>query len=139
GGEGGEGGGGVRGGPRRRGRRRQPIDAARVGAIFSGHDVLLTPVTAAQPEPAGKWEGKGPVRTFYGTGPCVTYTAVWNYVGYPAAALPAGFDENGMTTAVQLVPPPGGAPTLLSLAAQIEKARPWARTRPPLPQPAAAR
>jgi amidase len=61
-----------------RGLRRQPIDAARIHAIFSGHDVLLTPVTAAQPEPVGKWQGKGPVRTFYGTGPYVTYTAVWN-------------------------------------------------------------
>ena len=121
-----------------RGLRRQPIDAARIHAIFSGHDVLLTPVTAAQPEPVGKWEGKGPVRTFYGTGPYVTYTAVWNYLGYPAAAVPAGFDEDGMPTAVQLVAPAGGETTLLSLAAQIEKARPWAHTRPPLPQPAAA-
>ena len=81
----------------------------------------------------GKWEGKGPVRTFYGTGPYVTYTAVWNYLGYPAAAVPAGFDEDGMPTAVQLVAPAGGETTLLSLAAQIEKARPWAHTWPPLP------
>ena len=43
-----------------------------------------------------------------------------------------------MPTAVQLVAPTGGETTLLSLAAQIEKARPWAHTRPPLPQPAAA-
>ena len=44
-----------------------------------------------------------------------------------------------MPTAVQLVAPTGGETTLLSLAAQIEKARPWAHTRPPLPQPTAAR
>lgn len=121
----------------RRGLRRQPIAAARIHAIFSGYDVLLTPVTAAQPGPVGKWEGQGPVRTFYGGGPYVTYTAVWNYLGYPAAAVPAGFDEIGMPTAVQLVAPSGGETTLLSLAAQIEKARPWAHTRPPIPQPAA--
>jgi amidase len=122
----------------RRGLRRQPIAAARIHAIFSGQDVLLTPVTAAQPGLVGKWEGKGPVRTFYGGGPYVTYTAVWNYLGYPAAAVPAGFDGNGMPTAVQLVAPSGGETTLLSLAAQIEKARPRAKARPPLPQPAAA-
>ena len=49
-----------------------------LNAVLEEHDVLLTPVTAAQPEPVGKWQGKGPVRTFYGTGPYVTYTAVWN-------------------------------------------------------------
>lgn len=122
----------------RRGLRRQPIAAARIHAIFSGHDVLLTPVTAAQPALVGKWQGQGPVRTFYGSGPYVSYTAVWNYLGYPAAAVPAGFDETGMPTAVQLVAPSGGETTLLSLAAQIEKARPWAHTRPPMPQPTAA-
>src|SRR5262249_41456308 len=87
----------------------------------------------------GQMGGQGPGAHLLRHRPCVTYTAVWNYVGYPAAALPAGFDENGMPTAVQLVAPSGRETTLLSLAAQTDKARPWARPRPPLPQPAAAR
>jgi amidase len=117
-----------------RGLHRQPIAAARINGIFTDHDVLLTAVTAAQPALVGKWKGKGPVRTFYGSGPYVTYTAVWNYLGYPAAAVPAGFDEAGMPTAVQLVAPSGGETTLLSLAGQIERARPWAHNRPPIPK-----
>jgi amidase len=119
----------------RRGLRRQPIAAARVGGVLSDHDVLLTPVTARQPALVGKWEGNGPVRTFYGSGPYVTYTAVWNYLGYPAAAVPAGFDDAGMPTAVQLVAASGGETTLLSLAAQMEKARPWAHIRPTTRRP----
>ena len=46
--------------------------------------------------------------------------------GGTAVAVAAGL-------AVQLVAPSGGETTLLSLAAQIEKARPWAHTWPPLP------
>ena len=115
----------------RRALRREPAVAERVNAIFADHDVLLTPVTAAQPEPVEQWRGKGAVRTFNGGGPYVTYTAIWNYLGQPAAAVPAGFDEDGLPTAVQIAAPVNGETTLLSLAAQLEQARPWADRRPP--------
>jgi amidase len=114
----------------RRALRREPTVAERVNAIFSDHDVLLTPVTAAQPEPVQRWRGKGAVRTFNGSGPYVTYTAIWNYLGQPAAAVPAGFDEDGLPMAAQIVAPVGGEPTVLSLAAQLERERPWADRRP---------
>ena len=116
----------------RRGLRREAAVAERVNAIFADHDVLLTPVTAAPPEPVGRWRGKGAVRTFYGGGPYVTYTAIWNYLGQPAAALPAGLDEDGLPTAVQIAAPANGETTLLSLAAQLEAARPWGERRPPV-------
>ncbi len=114
----------------RRGLRRQPVVAARINAIFADHDVLLTPVTATQAPSVGKWERSGAVRTFNGSGPYVTYTAIWNYLGQPAAAVPAGFDDDGMPTAVQLAGLAGAETTLLSLAAQLEQARPWADRRP---------
>jgi len=116
----------------RRALRRESAVAERVNAIFADHDVLLTPVTAAQPEPVERWWGKGAVRTFNGSGPYVTYTAIWNYLGQPAAAVPAGFDEDGLPTAVQIAAPVNGETTLLSLAAQLEGARPWAGRRPPV-------
>jgi amidase len=120
----------LRGRVLRRALRRQPKVAERITAIFANHDVLLTPVTAAQPEPIERWRGKGAFRTFKGSGPYVTYTAIWNYLGQPAAAVPAGFDEDGLPIAVQIVAPAGGETTLLSLAAQLESARPWADRRP---------
>ena len=116
----------------RRAVRREPAVAERVNAIFVDHDVLLTPVTAAQPQAVGRWRDKGAVRTFNGGGPFVTYTAIWNYLGQPAAAVPAGFDEDGLPTAVQIAAGINGETTLLSLAAQLEQARPWADRRPPV-------
>lgn len=103
-----------------------------LNAIFADHDVLLTPVTAAQPEPVAQWQGRGVLRTFNGSGPYVTYTAIWNYLGQPAAAVPAGFDTDGLPMAVQIVARPGGETVLLSLAAQLERERPWADRRPPV-------
>jgi amidase len=112
--------------------RREHEVAERINAIFADHDVLLTPVTAAQPEPVGQWQGRGVLRTFNGSGPYVTYTAIWNYLGQPAAAVPAGFDTDGLPMAVQIVARPGGETVLLSLAAQLERERPWADRRPPV-------
>ena len=50
--------------------------------------------------------------------------------GQPAAVVPWGFDGNGVPTSIQLVGRPFDEATLLSLGAQIEKARPWAQRRP---------
>jgi amidase len=116
----------------RRALGREERVTTRVGSIFADHDVLLTPVTAAPPEPVERWHGKGALRTFLGGGPYVTYTTVWNLLGVPAAAVPAGLDDQRLPTAVQIVAPPGAETTLLSLAAQLEAARPWAQQRPPI-------
>jgi amidase len=116
----------------RRARRREPLVARRINAIFTDHDILLTPVTAVQPCVVEQWHDTGAIRTLIGGGPYVTYTAVWNYLGQPAATVPTGIDENGLPTAVQLAGPPGSETTIISLAAQIEHAHPWAHLKPPL-------
>jgi amidase len=113
-----------------RARAKEAARAARVNAIFDDHDVLMTPVTAAQPLPVGRFDGAGAARAFLGAGEFACYTAIWNVTGQPAAAVPAGFDADGMPMAVQLVAPPDGEATLFALAAQIEQARPWAHRRP---------
>ena len=60
------------------------------------------------------------LRTFNQASPYVGYTPTWNYVGQPAASVPAGLDEDGLPLAIQLAGPPHGEPTILSLAAQLE-------------------
>ena len=45
--------------------------------------------------------------------------------------MPAGFAGDGFPLSAQLVGPPGGEGTLLSLAAQLERERGWADHRPP--------
>jgi amidase len=115
-----------------RARRRELPIARRVNAIFADHDLLLTPVTAVQPALVEKWHDAGTIRTLLGGGAYVTYTAPWNYLGQPAASIPAGLDETGLPTAIQLAGPPGSETTIISLAAQLERARPWAHLTPPL-------
>jgi amidase len=62
----------------------------------------------------------------------VCYTPPWNYVGQPAASIPAGYDDDGLPMAIQLAGPPHSETTIISLAAQLEAVRCWTQQRPPL-------
>jgi amidase len=103
----------------------------RIAPLFEQHDVLLTPATAAPPPPIGRLQGRGALLTLNTVAGWVPYTGIWNLTGQPACSVPAGFAENGLPRAVQLVGRPNDEATLLSLAAQIEAERPWAQQRPP--------
>jgi Asp-tRNA(Asn)/Glu-tRNA(Gln) amidotransferase A subunit family amidase len=55
-----------------------------------------------------------------------------NITGQPAVMLPIGTSAEGLPLAVQLVARHGGEATILRLAAQLEKARPWFDRMPTL-------
>jgi amidase len=109
---------------------REPAIAERLNAVFNDHDLVMTPTTAAPPPPAEISRGAGALRSFNQGNPYVCYTPSWNYVGQPAASLPAGYDGDGLPMAVQLAGPPHSETTIISLAAQLEAARPWRQRRP---------
>ena len=113
-------------------REREGEIVARQVALLADHDVLMMPTTATPPPEVGRFEGRGWVWTFNGVGRLVPYCAAWNVSGHPAASVPAGFDSQGLPRAVQLVGRPGDEATLIALAAQIERERPWAEIRPSL-------
>jgi amidase len=115
-----------------RARAAEEAVAARVNAIFDHADVVLTPGPAGAPFRVGQLHGRGALLTLNRVVAKVPYYGVFNATGQPAASVPAGFDAAGLPLAVQLVGRPGDEATLLSLAAQIEQARPWAHERPPL-------
>ena len=104
----------------------------RINRIFEDCDVLMTPVTARPPVEVNRWEGMGAIRTMAGMLRVYPYCATWNATGQPAAAVPAGFTADGLPLSVQLIGPPDGEATLISLAAQIEAERPWSERRPPI-------
>ena len=106
-------------------------NAARVNRIFDDHDVLVTLVSPVAPVEVGRWDGKGALRTVIGMSRVYPYPGTWNYLGNPAASVPAGFNEAGLPLSVQIVGRPEDEGTLLSLSAQIEAERPWADRRPP--------
>jgi amidase len=106
--------------------------AARIDAIFDHADVVLTPGPSGPPFRVGQLHGRGALWTLNAAAAKVPWYGVFNATGQPAASVPAGFDAAGLPLAVQLVGRPNGETTLLSLAAQIERARPWADRRPAL-------
>lgn len=110
----------------------QERDARRIDALFQDVDVVLTPTLSRPPLEIGRWEGCGATRTFNGAAGFVAFNPVWNHTGNPAAAVPAGFDAAGLPLSVQIAGPPDSEPLLLSLAAQLEGARPWTAARPPV-------
>lgn len=93
--------------------------------VFDRVDVLVTPAMAHRPPRVGVISGLGTVRSSMVSIPAIAYAAMWNVAGNPAAAVPCGPGPDGLPTAVQLVGPTDGEPVLLSLAAQLEQARPW--------------
>jgi Asp-tRNA(Asn)/Glu-tRNA(Gln) amidotransferase A subunit family amidase len=102
-------------------------------AVFhERHDVLLTPGLGTLPPKLG-WidmmledvdEYWRRVFTFS------PFTVWFNLTGQPALMLPLGRSATGFPIAVQLVGRYGEEGTILSLGAQLEKARPWFDRKP---------
>lgn len=95
------------------------------------YDVLLTPALAERPVPIGEMNtaAPDPMSTFTRSGYFTPFTPVFNATGQPAVSVPLYHGDDGLPLAVQLVGRPAGEPTLLSLAAQLEAANPWADRR----------
>jgi amidase len=93
---------------------------------------LIMPTLAQPCPPAQRYGGRSWLRSAVLALRFAPMTGAWNLAGYPAASVPvpASPGSPGMPGAVQLVTTPGREDVLLSLAAQIERARPWPRHAP---------
>lgn len=130
--------------------------ARRMAPFFQRFDALLTPTLAQppvrtgalQPTAAEQWQirivnalqspallrAAGAVQAVAAkTFAYMPYTALFNATGQPAMSLPLHWDTGGLPIGVQLVGRLGDDALLLQLAAQVERARPWAGRRPPGP------
>jgi len=116
----------------RRSLAREQAAARRLNEVFDEHDLVMTPTTAAAAPSAEISSAAGAFRSFNQGSPYVCFTPTWNFVGQPAASVPAGFDADGLPLAVQLAGPANSETTIISLAAQVESVRPWAARRPDL-------
>ncbi len=116
-----------------RARAQADADRARVSGIFDeGFDVVLTPMFRRRPPRVLEYDGRSAFWTLNGIARFVPYTGPFSHTGQPAAAVPAGFTGDGFPLSVQLVGPSDGEGVLLSLAAQLERARDWPAHRPPV-------
>ena len=100
----------------------------------SGFDLLLTPTMSEPPVPLGSYDDSGPdpMAAFRRAVPAGAFTAIFNATGQPAASLPLHWTEAGLPVGVQLSAPLGREDLLIRVAAQLERARPWAERRPPV-------
>jgi amidase len=113
--------------------RTQLAAASRgIVALWSNFDVVMTPALAQRPVRIGEIDAcsDDPWEDFRRSGEFTPYTAVFNVTGQPAISLPLFHGDDGLPLGVQLVSRPADEATLLSLAAQLETARPWANRRP---------
>ena len=102
--------------------------------LWETYDVVLTPGLAERPVRIGEIDACSdePWEDFRRSSLFTPYTAIFNVSGQPAISVPLFHGDDGLPTAVQLAGRPADEATLLSLAAQLEAARPWADRRPEL-------
>ena len=107
----------------------------RVLAFWDDVDVVVTPTLAQPPVPVG-WtfeETDGDPHAAFGRQILFTpFTPLANVTGQPALSLPLHRTADGLPIGVQLIGSPFAEATLFRLAAQLERARPWAAGRPPV-------
>jgi amidase len=107
--------------------------ARRIVAFWGDADVVVTPTLALPPVPIGWQEAvDGAFEQLFRNTEFTPFTALANFTGLPAMTLPLHWTDADVPVGVQVIGPPAGEALLLSLAAQVEAARPWADRRPPL-------
>jgi amidase len=98
-------------------------------------DVLVTPTLAKPAIAIGELDpepDQEPVTRLMNSATWVPFTPVWNVTGQPAISLPLHESGEGLPIGVQFIGAPAAEEMLISLAAQLEQARPWADRRPPV-------
>jgi amidase len=105
-----------------------------IARYFEEIDVLITPTLGEPPATLGTFESPPgePLTGLLRAAAYVPFTPPFNVTGQPAISLPLHWNGEGLPIGVQFVGRFGDEETLLSLAAQLEEAVPWAGRRPPV-------
>lgn len=96
----------------------------------AGFDAVLSPTLARPPVPIGHFNSGGPEEEFRLMTEFTPFTSLYNVSGQPSVNVPLHWSESGLPIGSMLTGRPGGEGTLLSLSAQLERARPWAHRVP---------
>ncbi|RJQ83497.1 amidase [Amycolatopsis panacis] len=112
-------------------RALEPLLRRRIGAVFGGVDVLLTPTTATPPPAVGSFDGLTGWQTDQAMIAACPYAWPWNVLGWPGVNVPAGQTAGGLPLGAQLLGPSHAEERLISLAAQLEEVQRWPDLHPP--------
>ena len=96
-------------------------------------DVILSPTLAKPPIALGVLSLSSPSAEIYGREltAFMPFTQLYNVTGQPSMSVPLHWTSDGLPVGVMFSARFGDEATLFRLAAQLEQARPWAKTRPP--------
>ena len=96
--------------------------------------MLITPALAQPPINARRWFSGGWSSTMLANIRYAPFAAPWNVAGMPGIVIPMGVHpQAGTPVAAQVVARRGRESLLLSLAAWVQRERPWRRTAPGFP------
>jgi amidase len=111
------------------------LKSAEMLAAWDEVDVLVTPTNPILAPPEGwQWEGQDedPMVALRRAEETASLTVLGNVLGLPAISVPVFVQPDGMPLGVQLVGRPWEDGRVLSLAGQLEAARPWRDRVPPI-------
>lgn len=134
--------------------RELQAEARRLVRVYQDFDVVLTPTLGRPPLRIGELEPKGgdaalqqvvsglglkralaipqvirrSARDVFGF---ACFTQVANFTGWPAMSVPLFWNADGLPIGTMFLGRPEQEPLLFALAAQLERASPWAQRRPP--------
>ncbi|MGD8607492.1 MAG: amidase [Myxococcales bacterium] len=130
-------------------------EARRLVQVYQSYDLVLTPTLGTPPVLIGALQPRGIDRiaqkllsALHWSGPLthpklidqaaektfsfIPFTPVANFTGQPSMSVPLYWNEAGLPIGVMFTGRPAEEPLMFSLAAQLERARPWAARRPPV-------
>lgn len=99
-----------------------------------GFDLLLTPTLTDPPPALGTFtpSAAAPEEAARRALQFASFTLPFNITGQPAISLPLHWNDDGLPIGVQFVARYGREDLLLRVAAQLERAQPWADRHPPV-------
>jgi amidase len=127
---------------RERGKALSPDDIAEAVRFMHQHgqaalessthvDLVLTPTLADLPSIIGGLrDDEDPAADFEAQKRFTPFTSPYNITGQPAISLPVHWTDDGLPVGIQLVGRPMEEALVLRVAAQVERAQPWAHRHP---------
>ncbi len=105
-----------------------------VARFFLDYDIFMTPTLGEPPVLIGEMDATSddPLKGWRRAVSFVPFTPLCNATGQPAMSVPLYWNERNLPIGIQFVGRYGDEATLFCLAAQLEKAQPWAKRIPPV-------
>jgi amidase len=102
--------------------------------VQGGFDLILSPTISIPPVKLGSFRpvSEDPMNWARIANLFCIFTYVYNLTGQPAMSVPLFWNQEDLPIGVQFAGRFGDEGTLFRMAAQLEKARPWAGRRPPI-------